>query len=186
VAGDSRPRRYTRAPARGCCLNNFAVIALSCSPNKLSAHTNKHGVSGVFDSCLRAAVRSPLPVTAEIHRARCAGRVGRHDDRRRLTLLDPAGAARSAPRSSPHMRVAARQRVTGHDRRASARSSRASPVRMVPISPSCCSPKATKVHGIKRRSSSFNTDRVDHSMKDPHTPTGDSRCTTAISPTPPI
>ena len=28
--------------------------------------------------------------------------------------------------------------------------------------------KGYEVHGIKRRSSSFNTDRIDHLYKDPH------------------
>ncbi|SVD87791.1 uncharacterized protein METZ01_LOCUS440645, partial [marine metagenome] len=30
--------------------------------------------------------------------------------------------------------------------------------------------KGYEVHGIKRRSSSFNTDRIDHLYKDPHEP----------------
>jgi len=36
------------------------------------------------------------------------------------------------------------------------------------------------VHGIKRRSSSFNTERVDHLYQDPHERMCGSCCTTAI------
>lgn len=38
------------------------------------------------------------------------------------------------------------------------------------------------VHGIKRRSSSFNTGRVDHLCVDPHQGARASSCITAISP----
>ena len=41
------------------------------------------------------------------------------------------------------------------------------------------------VHGLKRRASQFNTQRIDHLYQDPHAPTGASPCTTATSPTPP-
>ena len=34
--------------------------------------------------------------------------------------------------------------------------------------PNFCSARATTVHGIKRRSSSFNTERIDHLYQDPH------------------
>ena len=47
--------------------------------------------------------------------------------------------------------------------------------------------KGYEVHGIKRRSSSFNTERVDHLYRDPHLPGHKLLfCTTATSPTPPI
>src|SRR6185437_15486927 len=36
------------------------------------------------------------------------------------------------------------------------------------IWPNSSSPRAYEVHGIKRRSSSFNTDRIDHLYQDPH------------------
>ncbi len=40
--------------------------------------------------------------------------------------------------------------------------------------------KGYEVHGIKRRASSFNTDRIDHLYVDPHVRTGrGSSCTTA-------
>jgi GDPmannose 4,6-dehydratase len=39
--------------------------------------------------------------------------------------------------------------------------------------------KGYDVHGIKRRSSLFNTDRIDHLYQDPHEKTGASSCTTA-------
>jgi len=35
--------------------------------------------------------------------------------------------------------------------------------------------KGYEVHGIKRRSSSLNTDRVDHLYQDPHDPTRECR-----------
>ena len=38
----------------------------------------------------------------------------------------------------------------------------ASPARMGPILPSCCCAKGYEVHGLKRRASSFNTERIDH------------------------
>ena len=47
-------------------------------------------------------------------------------------------------------------------------SSPASPARTAPIWPSSCSKKGYEVHGIKRRASSFNTDRIDHLYQDPH------------------
>ena len=37
--------------------------------------------------------------------------------------------------------------------------------------------KGYEVHGLKRRSSSFNTDRVDHLYVDPHDPAPGSSCT---------
>jgi GDPmannose 4,6-dehydratase len=39
--------------------------------------------------------------------------------------------------------------------------------------------KGYEVHGIKRRSSSFNTDRIDHLYQDPHVDGASSSCTTA-------
>ena len=39
--------------------------------------------------------------------------------------------------------------------------------------------KGYVVHGIKRRSSSFNTDRVDHLYQDPHETASGFFCTTA-------
>ena len=40
--------------------------------------------------------------------------------------------------------------------------------------------KGYEVHGIKRRASSFNTDRIDHLYQDPHeTGVQTSSCTTA-------
>jgi len=39
------------------------------------------------------------------------------------------------------------------------------------------------VHGIKRRSSSFNTQRIDHLYKDPTNRTTPSGCITETSPT---
>ena len=42
---------------------------------------------------------------------------------------------------------------------------------MDPTSPSFCSPKGYEVHGIKRRSSLLNTERVDHLYEDPHVST---------------
>jgi hypothetical protein len=46
--------------------------------------------------------------------------------------------------------------------------------------------KGYEVHGIKRRSSLFNTDRIDHLYQDPHEPGPQaSSCTTATSPTRP-
>ena len=39
-----------------------------------------------------------------------------------------------------------------------------------------------EVHGLKRRSSSFNTDRVDHLYEDPHDAAAASSCTTPTSP----
>ena len=44
----------------------------------------------------------------------------------------------------------------------------ASPARTAPTSPSSCSNKGYAVHGIKRRTSLFNTDRVDHLFHEPH------------------
>jgi GDPmannose 4,6-dehydratase len=41
------------------------------------------------------------------------------------------------------------------------------------------------VHGIKRRSSSFNTARIDHLYQDPHPATCRSCCITATWPTRP-
>ncbi len=41
--------------------------------------------------------------------------------------------------------------------------------------------KGDEVHGIKRRASSFNTDRIDHLYQDPHNATSSCSCTTAIS-----
>ena len=40
--------------------------------------------------------------------------------------------------------------------------------------------KGYVVHGIVRRSSTFNTDRLDHIYKDPHDPDARLFCTTAI------
>ena len=40
---------------------------------------------------------------------------------------------------------------------------------MAPISPRFCLEKGYEVHGIRRRSSSFNTGRIDHLIQDPHT-----------------
>ena len=39
--------------------------------------------------------------------------------------------------------------------------------------------KGYVVHGVKRRSSSFNTERVDHLYRDPHEGKCASSCTTA-------
>jgi GDP-D-mannose dehydratase len=39
--------------------------------------------------------------------------------------------------------------------------------------------KGYEVHGIKRRASSFNTDRIDHLYKDPHEKGASSSSTTA-------
>ena len=39
---------------------------------------------------------------------------------------------------------------------------------MAPIWPSCLLSKGYSVHGVKRRASSFNTDRIDHLYQDPH------------------
>ena len=39
--------------------------------------------------------------------------------------------------------------------------------------------KGYVVHGVKRRSSSFNTGRIDHLYHDPHEQTPGSSCTTA-------
>jgi GDPmannose 4,6-dehydratase len=39
--------------------------------------------------------------------------------------------------------------------------------------------KGYVVHGIKRRASLFNTDRIDHLYQDPQSSTSASRCTTA-------
>ena len=38
--------------------------------------------------------------------------------------------------------------------------------------------KGYEVHGVKRRSSSFNTERVDHLYRDPHLPDTRFLCTT--------
>lgn len=47
-------------------------------------------------------------------------------------------------------------------------SSLASPERTTRISRSCCSTKRYEVHGVKRRSSSFNTRRIEDIYQDPH------------------
>ena len=39
--------------------------------------------------------------------------------------------------------------------------------------------KGYEVHGLKRRASLFNTDRIDHLYQHPHAPTGASSSTTA-------
>ena len=39
--------------------------------------------------------------------------------------------------------------------------------------------KGYEVHGLIRRSSTFNTDRIDHLYQDPHAPRRDCSCTTA-------
>jgi GDPmannose 4,6-dehydratase len=39
--------------------------------------------------------------------------------------------------------------------------------------------KGYEVHGLKRRSSLFNTDRIDHLYQDPHVEAGASSCITA-------
>jgi GDPmannose 4,6-dehydratase len=39
--------------------------------------------------------------------------------------------------------------------------------------------KGYEVHGIKRRSSLFNTQRIDHIYEDPHVRTRTLNCTTA-------
>ncbi len=44
--------------------------------------------------------------------------------------------------------------------------------------------KGYEVHGVVRRSSSFNTQRIDHIYVDPHTPGPGSSTTTATSTTP--
>ena len=44
--------------------------------------------------------------------------------------------------------------------------------------------KGYEVHGIKRRASRFNTERLDHIYQDPHDRTGACCSTTATSPTP--
>ena len=44
--------------------------------------------------------------------------------------------------------------------------------------------KGYEVHGIKRRSSSFNTQRIDHIYQDPHVEQAGLRCTTGIFRTP--
>ena len=46
--------------------------------------------------------------------------------------------------------------------------------------------KGYEVHGIKRRSSLFNTDRIDHLYQGPHQKGASSYCTTGIFPTPAI
>ena len=52
--------------------------------------------------------------------------------------------------------------------------------RTAPIWPSCLLEKGYVVHGVKRRSSSFNTGRIDHLYQDPHEDGRDaSSCTTA-------
>jgi len=43
--------------------------------------------------------------------------------------------------------------------------------------------KGYEVHGIKRRSSLFNTDRIDHLYQDPHETAANSSCITGTSPT---
>jgi NAD(P)-dependent dehydrogenase (short-subunit alcohol dehydrogenase family) len=43
--------------------------------------------------------------------------------------------------------------------------------------------KGYEVHGVKRRSSLFNTDRIDHLYHDMHEKGRPSSCTTATSPT---
>ena len=45
--------------------------------------------------------------------------------------------------------------------------------------------KGYEVHGIKRRASSFNTERIDHIYQDPTPRSATSPCTTATSPTAP-
>ena len=40
--------------------------------------------------------------------------------------------------------------------------------------------KGYEVHGIKRRASLLNTERVDHLYQDSHTETGNSLCITGI------
>ena len=46
--------------------------------------------------------------------------------------------------------------------------------------------KGYEVHGIKRRASQLNTDRIDHLYQDPHEDDVDSTCTTVIWSTAPI
>ena len=43
--------------------------------------------------------------------------------------------------------------------------------------------KGYEVHGLIRRASTFNTDRIDHIYQDPHGRTSGSSCTSATSPT---
>ncbi len=43
--------------------------------------------------------------------------------------------------------------------------------------------KGYEVHGIIRRASTFNTDRIDHIYQDPHDETRGWSCTTATCPT---
>ena len=45
--------------------------------------------------------------------------------------------------------------------------------------------KGYEVHGIKRRASLFNTDRIDHLYQDPHVNDKRLSCIMAILPTPP-
>ena len=46
--------------------------------------------------------------------------------------------------------------------------------------------KGYEVHGIKRRASQLNTERIDHLYQDPMRTTCDSPCTTVIWSTAPI